>query len=104
MGYFNVNIFPCLIALLITKRTFFKYSSVNGINDIYFEVGHPGISSHNIISGGGGGGDCPRDRDLPDFLTPCPELIRVYEISIWHILHFPYLYPVVIFDYLLWDF
>ena len=27
----------------------------------------------------------------PIFLTPCPKLIRVYEISICHVLHCPYI-------------
>ena len=59
---------------------------------LILKVSHPGIWSCDIKYQG----DCP--WDLPAFptmifFTPCPEIIRVYEISFCHVcnLHCPYI-------------
>ena len=43
------------------------------------------------ISGGPSSGFTCISYEKSDFLTSCPGLIRVYEISICHVLHCPYI-------------
>ena len=44
-----------------------------------------------LISGGPSSGFTCISYENSDFLTSCPGLIMVYEISICHVLHCPYI-------------
>ena len=65
-------------------------------NDKVFDRGFSksdirGFDHVTKISGGLSSGFTCISHEKSDFLTPCPELIKVAEISICNVLHCPYI-------------
>ena len=97
-----INLLPVLCVLCrYLMIDYWKWESIiifnsffDRVNDyfrIILEVGHPGIWSRDINFWGTVLGITSISYEKSNFLTSCPGLIRIYEISICHVLHCPYI-------------